>query len=155
MIEIKKHINKKFEKYECDFIFFKNDLLLSKYLITEETKIFPTGTVTYGFYWVKKNYISYSFYSQDNIFLASRYDICQDLKIFVKPNIKVSFLDLILDFWVYPNRIFWEDEKDVLKAKEKKLINFNQQSIIKNTREELQNSYLTIEEEKKYIVLNI
>ena len=155
MIEIKKYLNKKFEKYECDFIFFKNDLLLSKYIITEETKLFSSSTVTYGFYWLKKNYISYSFYSKNNIYLASRYDICQDVSVVIQPEIKVSFLDLILDFWVYPNRIFWEDEKDVLVAKEKKLIDLKQQSIITNTRNELQNNYVNIEKKKEKILLNI
>ena len=67
----------------------------------------------------------------------------------------MSFLDLILDFWVYPNRIFWEDEKDILIAKDKKLIDLNQHLIIKKTRNELKNSYETIEKIKEKTLLNI
>jgi hypothetical protein len=155
MIEIKKHLNKKSETYECDFIFFKNDLLLSKYTVPKETSLFAPGTVTYGFYWLNKNYISYSFYSKNHSYLASRYDICQDVRVVAKPEITVSFLDLILDFWVYPNRIFWEDEKDILIAKDKKLIDLNQHLIIKKTRNELKNSYETIEKIKEKTLLNI
>ncbi len=155
IIEIKQYLDKPSKSYECEFIQLKNDVLLTKYYINETTDIFSKGVITYGFFWLKRNYISYSFYDSSNSsHLASRYDVCTNIEFNQKPFMTVSFLDLYLDYWFKDDKIYWEDDKEFLDAKLNNIIDLAQIDIIENTKIELEKNILKLEKEKKAILNN-
>ena len=155
IIEIKHYLDKPSKFYECEFIQFNNDIIVTKYVLENKINLFSKNVVSYGFFWLKKNYISYSFYDLDNAsHLASRYDICSETKFQKKPFLAVTFLDLYLDYWVKGDKFYWEDDRELFNAKLNKTVDQFQINIIRTTKIELEQNILKIEKEKKKILFD-
>jgi len=155
IIEIKQYLDKPPKSYECEFIHLKNDIILTKYFIEKTSNLFSESVVSYGFFWLKRNYISYSFYDLGNSsHLASRYDICSEIKFQRTPFLAVSFLDLYLDYWFKNGEVYWEDDREFFNAKLNNIVDQVQIDIIQNTKKELEDNLLMLEKEKKKILFD-
>ena len=155
IIEIKQYLYKPSKSYECEFIQLKDNIVLTKYISDEVNNLFSKNIVSYGFFWIQRHFISYSFYDANNSsHLASRYDICTEIDFQQTPSLIVSFLDLYLDYWFKDGAVYWEDDKEYCNAKLNKIINQKQINIVEKTKKYLEANLLILEKEKKKILFD-
>jgi hypothetical protein len=104
--EIKRHINKPEERYECDLIRFDSDRLVLRYVSDRtfaSTRLgvtFPPGCITLALYWKGRPYVFWGIYSPSGELLGYLVHICRDIEF---ADDSVSYLDMLLDLWFYPD----------------------------------------------------
>ena len=104
--EIKHHVNKPTEYYECSLL--RRDagsVVLSyvsdrKFASTRLGITFPPGCTTVAFYWEARPYVFWGIYSPEKDLLGYLIHICRDVAIVDN---SVSYLDMLLDIWFYPD----------------------------------------------------
>ena len=132
--EIKRHLNKPVEKYECDFVREEPGHIVLRY-VSDRTFAskrlgitFPPHCITIAFYWETRPYVFWGIYSPDTELLGYLVHICRDVTI---SNDSVDYLDMLLDIWFFPDGshiILDEDEVEEclasgrLKADDKEYI---------------------------------
>ena len=155
IIEIKQYLHKPSKSYECEFIQLKDDIVLTKYISNEVNNLFSKNIISYGFFWLQRHFVSYSFYdSTTYCHLASRYDICSEIEFRQTPSLTVSFLDLYLDYWIKDSKTYWEDDREFYDAKFKNILNEKQIEIVEKTKIELEINVLKLEKEKQKILFD-
>ncbi len=114
--EIKRHINKETERYQCDLIRKESGFVALRYVSDRKfasTRLgitFPPGCVTIALYWEERPYVFWGIFAPDGKSLGYLVHICRDLRI---SDGSVSYLDMLLDIWFFP-----EGEHMILDADE-------------------------------------
>ena len=104
--EIKRHINKPDERYECNLICSDADRTVlryvsdSKFASTRLGVTFPPGCITIALYWQVRPYVFWGIYSPAGELLGYLVHICRDVEF---SDGAVSYLDMLLDLWFYPD----------------------------------------------------
>ncbi|GAB4335104.1 MAG: hypothetical protein Kow0099_07490 [Candidatus Abyssubacteria bacterium] len=104
--EIKRHVNKPTERYECDLIKKDDNRAVLRYVSDREFEsehlgiTFPPGCTTIALYQKDVPYVFWGIFSPENTLLGCLVHICKDLSI---SEHSLSYLDMLLDIWVYPD----------------------------------------------------
>lgn len=71
----------------------------------------PPGSISDGFFWARRPYNLYRMYRTDGSLIAHRLDAVADV---VLTDGAVTYRDLFLDWWVYPDGTIVEEDRDEL-----------------------------------------
>ncbi len=119
--EVKRHINKDDEVYECQLLHRDEGYLVLLFVNDTAGNIgdvfFDAGSRTVAHYWVDRGYVLWRMYESSGDLKGHSFHICGDVKI---NEDYVSYLDLLLDVWFYPDGsylILDEDEVDDCKRR--------------------------------------
>jgi hypothetical protein len=137
--EIKRHINKPEERYECDLIRSDSDRLVLRYVSDRtfaSTRLgvtFPPGCITLALYWEGRPYVFWGIYSPDAELLGYLVHICRDVEF---SDGAVNYLDMLLDLWFYPDgRHIVLDEDEVSECRQSGLLTENDVAFIEEARQ--------------------
>jgi hypothetical protein len=115
--EIKRHINKPTERYECQLLADGPGRAVLRYVsdrafASERLGVtFPPGCVTVAYYWEDRPYVFWGIFSPGAELLGYLVHICREVEIGADA---VSYLDMLLDIWFYPDgRHIIMDEDEV------------------------------------------
>ncbi len=103
--EIKRHINKPDERYECDLLRSGPDHVAIRYVSDRtfaSTRLgvtFPPGCITIALYWEARPYVFWGIFSPEKDLLGHLVHICRDVSV---SEHSVSYLDMLLDLWFFP-----------------------------------------------------
>jgi hypothetical protein len=117
-LEIKRHLNKPDERYDCELIRKEPDHVVLKYIsdrVFESAKLrlkFPPGCVTLAEYWRSRPYAFWTILSPAGELIGYLVHICRGLKIFED---SLDYLDMLLDVWFYPDGRHVVLDKDEVK----------------------------------------
>jgi hypothetical protein len=121
-IEVKRHLNKPDERYQCELIRKEPDAVVLRYISdrsfqSSELGIsFPPGCITIAFYWQSRPYVFWGIYSPQKQLLGYLAHICKEMRI---DENSVSYLDMLLDIWFFPDgRRVILDEDEVAECVE-------------------------------------
>lgn len=124
--EIKRHLNKPDERYQCELIRKEPGLVVLKYVSAREYEssglgiTFPPGCVTLAFYRKVRAYVFWAIYGPSGESLGYLIHICRDLKFL---DSSLSYLDMLLDIWFYPDgRHVILDESEVQECRREGLL---------------------------------
>lgn len=104
--EIKRHLNKPEERYECELLRSELGHVVLEYVSTrafESSELgisFPPGCVTIALYWESRPYVFWAIYSPAGKLLGFLVHICRELHI---SSHSLSYLDMLLDIWFFPD----------------------------------------------------
>lgn len=104
--EVKRHINKPTERYECDLIRSEPGRAVLRYVsdrtyASERLGVtFPPGCITLALYEEGKSRVFWGIYSPEGELLGHLVHICRDVEI---SDGTVDYLDMLLDIWFYPD----------------------------------------------------
>lgn len=104
--EIKRHLNKPTERYECELVGRRPGEVALRYVSDRKFEserlglTFPPGCVTIALYWEDRPYNFWGIYSPLNELLGCLVHICKDLSV---GKDSLSYLDMLLDIWFYPD----------------------------------------------------
>lgn len=104
--EVKRHINKPTERYECDLIRSEHGRAVLRYVsdrtyASERLGVtFPPGCITLALYEEGKSRVFWGIYSPEGELLGHLVHICRDVEI---SDGTVDYLDMLLDIWFYPD----------------------------------------------------
>ena len=104
--EIKRHLNKPTERYECELVRSSPGHLILRYVSDREYAgaaiglTFPPGCVTIALYWEERPYVFWGIFSPEKELMGHLVHICRDVRVTAD---SVSYLDLLLDIWFYPD----------------------------------------------------
>jgi hypothetical protein len=132
--EIKRHINKPDERYECDLIHLEPDRAVLRYISDRtfaSTRLgvtFPPGCITIALYWHDRPYVFWGIFTPAGELLGHLVHICRDVEI---SGGTVSYLDMLLDLWFYPDgRHVVLDENEVAECLQSGLLAENDAAFI-------------------------
>jgi protein associated with RNAse G/E len=104
ILEVKRHINKPDESYECDLSRRADDYLLLKYVSDRSGSVgsvrFESGSITYAYYRTAQGYVLWRMLGPDQVLKGHLFHICRDQEVGYD---RVEYLDLLLDVWVDPD----------------------------------------------------
>jgi len=120
--EIKRHVNKPDERYECDLILAGPGHAALRY-ISDRTfgsarlgVTFPPGCITIALYWESRPYVFWGIFSPEGELLGHLVHICRGVDISADT---ITYLDMLLDLWFYPDgRHIVIDEDEVQECLE-------------------------------------
>ena len=104
--EIKHHLNKPTERYECDLLALEPSHAVLRY-VSDRTFAskhlgitFPPGCITIALYWETRPYVFWAIYFPDKKLLGYLVHICKDVVI---SGTSLTYLDMLLDIWFFPD----------------------------------------------------
>lgn len=116
-IEIKRHLNKADERYECELIRKEVGRVILKYVSDRPFAssrlgiTFPPGCSTLAFYREDRPYVFWAIHLPAGELAGYLVHVCTEIHIADK---SVSYLDLLLDIWFFPDgRHVLLDENEV------------------------------------------
>jgi predicted RNA-binding protein associated with RNAse of E/G family len=140
--EIKRHVNKPTESYECELLIHEPGHAVLRY-VSDRTfssnkwgVTFPPGCITIAFYWEARPYVFWAIFSPDKELLGYLVHICTEMAI---SSDSLSYLDMLLDIWFSPHGnhiVLDEDEVEEclrsgrLTAKDKEYIEESKKAAI-------------------------
>ena len=116
VIEVKRHLDGREERYETEFVYRARGALVVLYRMPESR----WGPVdSYGCYWADRTYVCYHMVRAEGSpdagrEVVTRFDVAREIEI---TDAEVRFLDLLLDCWVEDGVPRWEDEDEVAEAR--------------------------------------
>jgi len=103
ILEIKKHINKPDERYECELLERLPDGAILKYVNDRPGRVagvfFDTGSVTYALYRAHAGHVLWKMVAPSGRLKGHLFHISRDLKVGAD---RLEYQDLLLDLWVDP-----------------------------------------------------
>jgi len=104
--EIKHHLNKPTERYECELLVLQPRHAVLRYVSDRAFAskrlgiTFPPGCITIALYWETRPYVFWAIYSPSKELLGYLVHICRNVVI---SESTVSYLDMLLDVWFFPD----------------------------------------------------
>lgn len=137
--EIKRHLNKPTERYECDLLESAAEHVKLRYVSDRtfaSTRLgisFPPGCITVALYWERRPYVFWGIFTPEKELLGYLVHICRDVEI---SDETVSYLDMLLDIWFYPDgRHLILDEDEVEECHQLGKLDENDIQYIESARE--------------------
>ena len=115
IIEVKRHLDGREERFETELVYRARDSLVVLYRMPGSR----WGPIdSYGCYWAGRTYVCYHMVRAEGApdagrEVATRFDVAREIEI---TDGEVRFLDLLLDCWVEDGVARWEDEDEVAEA---------------------------------------
>jgi hypothetical protein len=101
ILEIKRHLNKADESYQCDLLERNSDWIIVKYVSEMHGQVgsvnFYAGSTTFAYYKTGMGHVLWKMLNPGNRLEGYLFHICRDL--LVGEN-RVEYLDLLLDVWI-------------------------------------------------------
>ena len=146
IVEVKRHLDGRREEFPCQALSVSPQLAIVRYVTPEVREaggyVFPTGSVTYGFFWAGRHYNLYRMLSPDGRLIAHRFDVVAEVQIGQE---RVEYQDLALDLWVNPNGEAQVEDKEELAVFEADgLLPRALETLVEETLAHLQQHYLEI-----------
>ncbi|NQU08514.1 MAG: DUF402 domain-containing protein [Candidatus Abyssubacteria bacterium] len=139
IVEIKRHVNKPTERYECDLVSREPGHLILRYVSDRKFAskrlgiTFPPGCITIALYWETRPYVFWGIFSPDEKLLGYLVHICREVSI---SDDSVSYLDMLLDLWFFPDgRHIVLDEDEVEECFRSGLLSEDDKEYIEKSRE--------------------
>jgi protein associated with RNAse G/E len=145
ILEIKRHLNKPDESYQCDLLKRGSDYVLVKYVSERPGRVgavtFEVGSTTFAYYRTGMGYVVWKMLNPDSRLEGYLFHICRDLRV---GEDRMEYLDLLLDVWIDAGgqiTILDRDEveacavKKVIGEKELTWIAQQEQEILENWRQ--------------------
>ena len=137
--EIKRHLNKPVERYECDIMRREPGHIVLRYVSDRtfaSTRLgvtFPPRCVTVALYWETKPYVFWGIFSPEEMLLGFLVHICRDVSI---AEDSVSYLDMLLDIWFFPDgRHIILDEDEVEECLQSGKLSEQDKDFIESSKE--------------------
>jgi hypothetical protein len=111
--EVKRHLDGRVERYECDPIRVTGDIAVVSFRIPVAVGPVPKGANTLGFFWRRRGYNLYRFLSPDGDVMLHRFDVVDEVRI---DEDEVDYLDMYLDVLISPTGEITIEDEDELKA---------------------------------------
>ncbi len=100
-VEIKRHLNKPTEQYDCEVLRWSRDHVVLRYVTDREVTfsgiVIRAGSETIAHYWPGRDYILWRFRGPDHAAVGHLLHLIEDLR--VAPG-RLEYCDMILDLWV-------------------------------------------------------
>jgi hypothetical protein len=105
--------------YACTLLLLQRGLAVVEFVMARGGAIFgtpievPPGSVSHGYFWAKRPYNLYRMREPHGRILAHRFDAVAGVRL--GPDM-VSYRDLALDWWVTPDDVIIEEDRDEFEA---------------------------------------
>lgn len=134
--EVKRHLEGGAHRFECELVLRRPHLVIVLFRHWRSRSAggfsIPRGSRTHGFFWRRRPYSLYRIVRPDGELIAHRYDVVDDIRLGGR---EVSYLDLLLDIWIAPDRsVEIEDEDDVVEYARRGLLSKVQVEAIHRAR---------------------
>lgn len=106
-------------EYETDLVHRDRTLVIVRFMMVRGggpprlPVVVPAGSVSYGYFWVRRPYNVYRWLHADGSLIAHRFDAVTDVRI---AEDSVRYRDLALDWWAFPDGTLVEEDRDELEA---------------------------------------
>jgi len=115
--EIKHHLNKPTERYECELLARGDGWAVLRYVTDRDYDLGPvrieSGTVTLAHYWTDRDYVLWELQTPAGEPIGWLCHICRPPAISAD---RVEYTDLILDLWFWPDGTHVVLDEDELEA---------------------------------------
>jgi len=134
--EIKRHLDGRVERFECRLTLRLPHLAVLRFDHAQARRAggvtIPAGSRTFGFVWRRRPYVLYRFVGPGGDLIACRLDVVEGVRL---ADDEVSYVDLLLDVWLYPDgALRLEDEDEVVAYARRGLLSPAQQARIEATK---------------------
>jgi hypothetical protein len=135
ILEVKRFPDGTRQEFACEAVSRSRNLLVVRFRHPAARDAggfhFPTGSVSYGFFWRRRPYVLYAIRDPQNQPLAYRFDVVS--KVRLRRN-RVEYLDLALDVWVDPSGRTWlEDQAELALMVDRGLVSPEERLLIERT----------------------
>jgi len=119
IIERKTKADGSTREYPCTLVSRQRGLVVVEFLMAKGGSIYgtpievPPGSVSYGFFWRRRPYNLYRMRDPAGAIIAHRFDAVADVRF---GDSFVSYRDLILDWWITPDDVLIEEDRDEYEA---------------------------------------
>ena len=118
-LERKKKADGSWREYRCSLLHLEPGLVIVRFVMERGGSIPGTpimvtpGSVSDGYFWSRRPYNLYRMRRADGSIIAHRFDAVTDVVI---GEAEVSYRDLVLDWWVLPDGLVLEEDRDEFDA---------------------------------------
>ena len=154
VIEVKRHLDGREERFETELVYRARGSLIVLYRMPESR----WGPVdSYGCYWADRTYVCYHMVRAEGSPRAgrevvTRFDVAREIEI---TDGDVRFLDLLLDCWVEDGVPRWEDEDEVAAAAETGLVTPADAAYIVRARRTLEQGHARIVRDIRWLLTRL
>ena len=154
IVEVKRHLDGRAERFETEFVYRARGALVVLYRMPES----QWGPVySYGCYWADRTYVCYHMVRPDDApdagrEVATRFDVARDIEI---AEDEVRFRDLLLDLVVEGGAPRWEDEDEVTEAVETGLLSRADAAYVVRARRTLEQGHARIVRDIRWLLTRL
>ena len=115
IIERKEKPDGSVREYACTLLHMDRSVAIVEFVMAKGGAIFgtpievPPGSVSHGYFWKRRDYNLYRMRGPGGAIIAHRFDAVADVHFGEEA---VSYRDLILDWWVTPEDVLIEEDRD-------------------------------------------
>ncbi|MGH2632268.1 MAG: DUF402 domain-containing protein [Tepidiformaceae bacterium] len=119
IVERKQKPDGSWREYACTLLHHEAGVAVVEFVMAKGGEIFgtpiviPTGSISHGYFWTRRPFNLYRMRTADGEILAHRFDAVADVRV---ARTEVSYRDLALDWWVYPDGTLIEEDRDEFEA---------------------------------------
>lgn len=119
IIERKEKADGSTREYACTLVNRQSGLVVVEFMMAKGGSIYgtpievPPGSVSHGFFWTRRPYNLYRMRDPSGAIIAHRFDAVSDVRF---GEGFVSYRDLILDWWVTPDDVLIEEDREEYDA---------------------------------------
>lgn len=109
-------------EYDCELVHLEPTLAVVRFYLPEGGGPFgapitiPPGTVSDGYFWTRRPYNLYRMRGPEGAIVAHRFDAVADVRL---SETAVEYRDLVLDWWVSPDDVLTEEDREEFEAMRK------------------------------------
>ncbi len=149
ILEIKEHLDGRTQQFECELIKLSENHAIVSYVWDRKTPyqdgpaFLPAQPIhTKAYYWSDRNYLIYHLTSASGELFGYRIDACEDVRI---SKAEIRWRDLILDFWIDPNKnLHVLDKSELIVARNNGVMTTTQFNKALNVEQVLMDHYTTL-----------
>ena len=154
IIEVKRHLDGREERFETEFVYRGRGALVVLYRMPESR----WGPVdSYGCYWADRTYVCYHMVRAEGVpdagrEVVTRFDVAREIGI---TDGEVRFLDLLLDLVVEGGVPRWEDEDEVAAARASGLLGPADAAYVERARRMLEQGHGRIVRDIRWLLTRL
>lgn len=118
IVEVKRTLDGRVQRFDCDLLAISHTQAVIRFRIARPSSFntpltVPAGSTSIGVFWASRPVSVYRFLDADGKPFAGRFDAVDEVSIKAG---EVSFLDLILDWWVIEDDVLLEEDREDFDA---------------------------------------